>query len=81
MGPAGLSSAWPAACSVTTVSKTLLDLDEELLTRAQRILGTATKKATVNTALREVVRRHAAAEFVALATGGVFTDPDGGTPQ
>jgi Arc/MetJ family transcription regulator len=38
------------------------------------ILGTDTKKATVNTALRETVRRWAAAEFAALARRGIFDD-------
>jgi Arc/MetJ family transcription regulator len=54
------------------MSKTLIDLDEELLTQAQRVLGTTTKKATVNTALREVVRRWSAHEFGVLARSGVF---------
>jgi Arc/MetJ family transcription regulator len=54
------------------VSKTLVDIDDELLERAQRILGTETKKETVNSALREVVRRAAAAELVVMARGGVF---------
>jgi Arc/MetJ family transcription regulator len=54
------------------MSKTLVDIDDDLLTQAQRILGTATKKATVNAALREVVRRWAAQELSALARSGVF---------
>jgi Arc/MetJ family transcription regulator len=54
------------------VGKTLIDIDIDLLTKSQQILGTATKKDTVNCALREVVRRHAAAEFIALARAGAF---------
>jgi Arc/MetJ family transcription regulator len=54
------------------VTKTLIDVDEELLRRAQQILGTATKKATVNRALQEIVRRDAAARFLAMAQGGLF---------
>jgi Arc/MetJ family transcription regulator len=54
------------------VTKTLIDVDDELLRQAQRILGTVTKKDTVNAALREIVRRDAAAQFVALARGGLF---------
>jgi len=54
------------------MAKTLIDIDDELLERAQHVLGTATKKATVNGALREVVRRWAAAEFGELARSGVF---------
>jgi Arc/MetJ family transcription regulator len=54
------------------MAKTLIDIDPELLARVQQILGTGTKKDTVNTALREVVRRWAAAEFGELARSGVF---------
>jgi Arc/MetJ family transcription regulator len=38
----------------TTMAKTLIEIDEEYLAAAQRVLGTATKKDTVNAALREV---------------------------
>jgi len=51
--------------------KTLIDIDDELLARAKHILG-ATKKETVNIALREIVRRAAARELVSLAQRGVF---------
>jgi Arc/MetJ family transcription regulator len=54
------------------MAKTLIDIDDELLERARPILGTATKKDTVNAALREVVRRWAAQEFGELARSGVF---------
>lgn len=45
------------------MSTTQIELDQELLTKAAEILGTATKKDTVNEALRRVVlsevrRRH-----------------------
>jgi len=36
------------------MAKTLIEIDEEYLVAAQQILGTATKKDTVNAALREV---------------------------
>lgn len=39
------------------MAKTLIDLDEVLLGQARVILGTSTKRDTVNAALREVVRR------------------------
>jgi Arc/MetJ family transcription regulator len=52
--------------------KTLIDIDPELLEQAQQILGTHTKKSTVNTSLREVVRRWAVVEFGELARSGVF---------
>ncbi len=58
--------------------KTLIDVDQELLRQAQRILGTDTKKDTVNRALREVVRREAVARFLDSARAGVFGDPQGG---
>ena len=58
--------------------KTLIDVDEELLRQAQRILGTNTKKDTVNRALREVVRGEAAARFLDRARSGVFGEPQGG---
>ena len=36
------------------MAKTLIDVDEEMLTAAQEALGTVTKKETVNAALRAV---------------------------
>jgi Arc/MetJ family transcription regulator len=54
------------------VPKTLIDIDEELLAKAQRILGTGTKKATVNAALGEVVRRDAARQVLAQVAAQVF---------
>lgn len=42
-----------ALCAAAMVT----DIDLELLSQAQEILGTTTKKATVNGALREMVRR------------------------
>jgi len=58
------------------VTKTLVDIDQELLTAAQRILGATTKKNAVNGALRELVRREAAARFLERARGGVFGADD-----
>jgi Arc/MetJ family transcription regulator len=45
------------------MSRTVIDLDDELVADAARALGTRTKKDTVNTALREVLenRRRAVA--------------------
>ena len=56
------------------MTKTLIDIDLDLLHQSQQILGTTTKKDTVNGALREVVRRWAAEEFIELARGGAFDD-------
>jgi Arc/MetJ family transcription regulator len=38
------------------VPKKLIDIDEEMLSRATEVLGAATMKETVNEALAEVVR-------------------------
>ena len=49
--------------SEVPVSRTVIDLDDELVAEVARALGTRTKKDTVNTALREVLenRRRAVA--------------------
>jgi Arc/MetJ family transcription regulator len=52
------------------MSVTQIDLDDDALAQAMRMLGTTTKKDTVNAALREVAgrgRRVAAAERLAAA--------------
>jgi Arc/MetJ family transcription regulator len=61
------------------MSTTQIELDQELVERAATILGTRTKKATVNEALRRVVqaedrRRH----LEELAAGALpdLSDPD-----
>jgi Arc/MetJ family transcription regulator len=56
------------------MGKTLIDIDDGLLEQARRILGTDTKKATVNGALRDVVRRWAAVKFGELARSGIFDE-------
>ncbi|MEV1008193.1 type II toxin-antitoxin system VapB family antitoxin [Streptomyces sp. NPDC049881] len=45
------------------MSRTVIDLDDQLVAEVARALGTGTKKETVNTALREVLdtRRRALA--------------------
>jgi Arc/MetJ family transcription regulator len=58
------------------MAKTLIDIDDYLMVATQRILGAKTKKLAVNDALREVVRRDAAAQFLRLAASGVFGNPD-----
>ena len=51
------------------MAKTLIDIDDGLLEAARQALGTATKKDTVNAALREVLaaqqRRRAVDELIA----------------
>ncbi|MEO3785238.1 type II toxin-antitoxin system VapB family antitoxin [Actinocorallia sp. B10E7] len=58
------------------MSRTVIDLDDDLLTEVAKALGTSTKKETVNTALREVLenRRRALAltRLRAHAAEGAF---------
>jgi Arc/MetJ family transcription regulator len=58
------------------MSRTVIDLDDELVASAAKALGTSTKKETVNTALREVleIRRRALAltRLRAAAADGAF---------
>jgi Arc/MetJ family transcription regulator len=61
------------------MSRTLLDLDDELLAEAARLLGTRTKKDTVNGALAELVKQRRREELVEwLATDPLpdLRDPD-----
>ncbi len=54
------------------MSKTLIDLDEGLLAQAAELLGTKTKKDTVNRALSEYVRFRLRMSFgERLASGGL----------
>ena len=54
------------------MSRTILDVDDELLDEAAKILGTTTKKATVNAALKAVVDREKRREFADwLKSGGL----------
>jgi len=53
-GPPLLHTAW---CSLWC-TRTNIDIDDEVLHEAQRLLGTRTKKETVDLALRELVARH-----------------------
>jgi predicted nucleic acid-binding protein len=62
-----------AGCAVT---KTLIDLDEPLFATAQAVLGTRTKKETVNAALAEAVHLTAIQEY--LRTTGIYErEPSG----
>ncbi|ASU83124.1 DUF2191 domain-containing protein [Nocardiopsis gilva YIM 90087] len=58
------------------MTKVLIDIDDDALTEATELLGTKTKKDTVNTALREVVqqmrRARALADMRELAAEGGF---------
>ncbi|NKX87996.1 type II toxin-antitoxin system VapB family antitoxin [Nocardia coubleae] len=58
------------------MSKLLIEVDDEALEEAQRLLGTSTKKDTVNAALAEVAKRlqrvKALNELSAMAENGDF---------
>lgn len=58
------------------MSRTVIDLDDQLVTEVAQALGTTTKKETVNSALREVLenRRRALAltRLRAAAAEGAF---------
>jgi Arc/MetJ family transcription regulator len=58
------------------MSITQIDIDDEALAEAMRLMGTSTKKETVNTALREyaarIKRLQAAEKLAARAARGEF---------
>jgi Arc/MetJ family transcription regulator len=56
------------------MAKTLIDIDDEYLEAAQRVLGTATKKDTVNAALREVTALAARRRDLQRLTAGRLGD-------
>lgn len=56
------------------MSTTQIDLDQDLLARAARVLGTKTKKDTVNEALRTVVERDARRRHVDELASGALPD-------
>lgn len=60
------------------MTKILVDVDDDALAAASELLGTKTKKDTVNTALRESVARlrraRALAGLTELGAEGVFDD-------
>jgi Arc/MetJ family transcription regulator len=59
------------------MTKMLIDIDEEALEAAADLLGTTTKKDTVNTSLRETARRLRRAQALAkLAERGEAGDFD-----
>lgn len=61
------------------MSRTMIDLDDALMAEAAEILGTTTKRATVNGALAEFVAAAKRRRFVELLDEGVLddlSDPD-----
>ncbi len=64
--PLGYSTVIGAA----PVTRTLIDTNDELLERARAVLGTGTKKDTVNAALAQVVALNARRRFLDDARRG-----------
>ncbi len=56
------------------MTRTLIDTDDLLLSRAQAVLGTRTKKDTVNAALAQVVALNARRQFLDDARRGDLAD-------
>jgi Arc/MetJ family transcription regulator len=56
------------------MAKTLVEIDDEYLAAAQQALGTATKKDTVNAALREVAALAARRRDLHRLTSGGLPD-------
>ena len=56
------------------MTKTLVEIDDEYLAAAQQALGTATKKDTVNAALREVAALAASRRDLQRLTSGGLPD-------
>lgn len=61
------------------MSRTILDVDDELLSEAAKIFGTTTKKATVNAALQAAVNREKRREFADWLKSGGLPDLTGST--
>lgn len=60
--------------------RTNIEIDDELLREAQRLLGTSTKRETVDRALREVVAHHRRLRVLELR-GNVRWEGDLGTSR
>ncbi|REJ06218.1 type II toxin-antitoxin system VapB family antitoxin [Microbacterium bovistercoris] len=58
------------------MTKTLIDVDDALLERAMELTGAATKKAAVNEALAQVVRRGEALGYIDLLSTGIVVELD-----
>ena len=56
------------------MSRTVINLDDELCAQAAQILGTKTKVSTVNAALKEIVSAHKRREFLEWLAAGNLPD-------
>ncbi|MFJ6199314.1 type II toxin-antitoxin system VapB family antitoxin [Micromonospora sp. NPDC092111] len=66
------------------MSRTIIDIDDELLVTAAKIFGTTTRKATVDAALKAAVDRQKRREFADwLKSGGLpgLTGQPAATPD
>ncbi|HWG99980.1 MAG TPA: type II toxin-antitoxin system VapB family antitoxin [Pilimelia sp.] len=63
------------------MARTIIDVDDELLTAAAKIFGTTTKKATVNAALQAAVNREKRREFADWLKAGGLPDLTGSGPE
>lgn len=59
------------------MSRTIVDIDDELLAAAAQIFGTSTKKATVHAALQSAVNREKRREFANWLKSGGLPDLTG----
>ncbi|MGO2746487.1 type II toxin-antitoxin system VapB family antitoxin [Microbacterium sp.] len=53
------------------MTKTLIDVDDQLLEQAMRLTGATTKKAAINEALAQTVRRGEALGYIDMLRSGV----------
>ncbi|MGM7670599.1 type II toxin-antitoxin system VapB family antitoxin [Microbacterium sp. A93] len=58
------------------MTKTIIDIDDVLLEQAMSFTGATTKKAAVNEALAQVVRRGEAMGYIDLLRSGVAIELD-----
>jgi Arc/MetJ family transcription regulator len=58
------------------MTRTLVDVDPDLLSAASEVLGTHTKKATVTAALRAAVAAAAQRRELDMIRSGAWADPD-----
>ncbi len=59
------------------MTRTVINLDDDLVARASEIFGTTTKVATVNAALKDAVDRERRKQFVQwVIEGGLELDAD-----
>jgi Arc/MetJ family transcription regulator len=61
---------------IALVTRTLVDVDPDLLNAASEVLGTRTKKDTVTAALRAAVAAAAQRRELDMIRHGVWADPD-----